>query len=551
MKIIGYVTGSTKDRFFTSIKDHRVHYYVDMPLEGICINQKNNLYSESVALHYLLNNDLFEPNICVGLEHYRTFLVEPGEYVPISTMSIAKYLESYDLICSSITHPYINYVDSILTTALVDFLETYRNDNPEYREIINYVLDKDNYHIPHTFHPATIFYAKSEVAKKFTEFMIPILEGYERYLMTACAEGKELTGDTAKEEDEDKVSIKPRRLGYVGEFLFDLWLKFQMKENTFKIFDKLEIVKWSRNLLDLDYLFYPSNPPLPKSYITLDVNYRHKSLTCIDNDSDIDVTHDNVKILSVGSKNDLFAYEEFISSRSNLREKFIVDQSEPDEDEGVKHIKALNPYLSETVALYYISKFLSEKYEIVGLEHYRTYFTKDHFIDPLDEEDVKSVLNKYDIVCATRKFPIWLKFRHGAMWLTPLDEIVMHIGRPALDMWIDVWKKIGARSPDLEGFHNYLYTSLKEGGYLICCNAFVAHRDVIRTWTNLILPIALNFLDKCPKDFLKLNRRCIAYLIEYTFGPWLEWNGYNIKYQPLRKMGRKLNMIEGYFFPIE
>ena len=91
-----------------------------------------------------------------------------------------------------------------------------------------------------------------------------------------------------------------------------------------------------------------------------------------------------MKIYVVGSSKNKFL------PLSNIREKFLVDQKH----EGY-NIDFLNPWYCELTGLFHLWKNVDD--DIVGLEHYRTYFWKDGHA--INEEQIKNELTKGDIIC--------------------------------------------------------------------------------------------------------------------------------------------------------
>ena len=97
-----------------------------------------------------------------------------------------------------------------------------------------------------------------------------------------------------------------------------------------------------------------------------------------------------MKIYVVGSSKNKFL------PLDNIREKFLIDQKH----EG-DNIDFLNPWYCELTGLYYLWKHVDD--EIVGLEHYRTYFWKDGH--PINETQIKEELKKGGVICGGWKLP--------------------------------------------------------------------------------------------------------------------------------------------------
>ena len=102
-----------------------------------------------------------------------------------------------------------------------------------------------------------------------------------------------------------------------------------------------------------------------------------------------------MKIYVVGSSKNKFL------PLDNIREKFLIDKSH----EG-DNIDFLNPWYCELTGLYYLWKHVDD--EIVGLEHYRTYFWKDGH--PINEAQIKEELKK------RRYYMWWMENAKSISW---------------------------------------------------------------------------------------------------------------------------------------
>ena len=85
------------------------------------------------------------------------------------------------------------------------------------------------------------------------------------------------------------------------------------------------------------------------------------------------------------------------SGLDSNRTKFLVDR--PHSGDNIDY---LNPWYCELTGLYHMWKNCDD--EIVGLEHYRRYFTGRQN-DPMDEEIAKMLLANHDVICVKAPYP--------------------------------------------------------------------------------------------------------------------------------------------------
>lgn len=218
-----------------------------------------------------------------------------------------------------------------------------------------------------------------------------------------------------------------------------------------------------------------------------------------------------MKIYVVGnSKNNFLPLD-------NIREKFLIDQKH----EG-DNIDFLNPWYCELTGLYYLWKHVDD--DIVGLEHYRTYFWKNGH--PINEEQIKEELKKGDIICGGYSYPApWCK--------TCCYDELNKCTKGTVPQFLKVLDK-----KDKE-FAEYFKKFLK-GKRLWACNLFVGPKKIFDEWMEFFFDVIIDFEQICPIGPRTNTLRREGYFAEFAFGAWLEYKGYKIVDTSIMKMNKNL-----------
>ena len=221
-----------------------------------------------------------------------------------------------------------------------------------------------------------------------------------------------------------------------------------------------------------------------------------------------------MKIYVVGSSKNKFL------PLDNIREKFLIDQKH----EG-DNIDFLNPWYCELTGIYYLWKHCDD--DIVGLEHYRTYFWKDGH--PINEEQIKEELTKGDIICGGYNCS-----NNGAKTLRPgLTTNSKHTDESFLKT-VELFDK---------KFSDYL-RNYWNGHRFWCCNIFIGSSKILNEWMKFFFDVIIEFEKKHPIGPATKTLRREGYFAEYTFGAWLEYNGYKIIHCDLLKLTKDLSKPE-------
>lgn len=221
-----------------------------------------------------------------------------------------------------------------------------------------------------------------------------------------------------------------------------------------------------------------------------------------------------MKIYVVGSSKNKFL------PLDNIREKFLIDQ--PHEGDNIDF---LNPWYCELTGLYYLWKHVDD--DIVGLEHYRTYFWKNNH--PINEVQIKEELKKGDIICGGYSYPApWCK-------TCCYDELNKHTKT--------VPQFLKVLSVKDKEFADYFRKFLK-GKRVWACNAFIGSKKIFDKWMEFFFDVIIDFEQICPIGPRTNTLRREGYFAEFMFGAWLEYKGYKIVDTSIMKFNKNLTKPE-------
>jgi len=214
-----------------------------------------------------------------------------------------------------------------------------------------------------------------------------------------------------------------------------------------------------------------------------------------------------MKIYVVGSTNNNFL------PLNSIREKFLIDL--PHDGDNIDN---LNPWLCEMTGLYYLWKH--EPDDIIGLEHYRRYFTnkRGHI---LSEEEIVSLLSRNDIIVV--KAPYTME-RPCKTWLINNDK------------WNDMLKFLMFMSVAVgDDYTNHCINHLN-GDYHCLGNMFISTKVLISQYCSFIFPLVLRYM-ACELHYGRsLPPRICGYFTEFLFGAWLEYTGKKMTFSKWRKL---------------
>lgn len=214
-----------------------------------------------------------------------------------------------------------------------------------------------------------------------------------------------------------------------------------------------------------------------------------------------------MKIYVVGSTKN-----EFLPLNS-IRQEFIVDTAHRGDN-----IDYMNPWLCEMTGLYYLWKH--EHSDIVGLEHYRRYFTNiDNEL--LTKLEIESILKKYDIIVVRANYS---HTKPCKTWLINHDK------------WNDMikfltWIQVNCGDNYFKKCIDYL-----DGDYHCLGNMFIARKSLLNEYCSYIFPLVIGYM-KCEVAYGRdLPSRICGYFTEFLFGAWLEYTGRKMYFSNWKKV---------------
>lgn len=234
-------------------------------------------------------------------------------------------------------------------------------------------------------------------------------------------------------------------------------------------------------------------------------------------------TDDEMEIAVVTStKNRVLTMQE----KEWSRKFFFVD-----EEHDQPNIDQFNPWFCELTALYYLHKHSTAKY--VGLEHYRrcfvvhgngSYDPNDYLI--LNGHDAMDILDKYDAI---------VTFHQHTPGRSAFSFLEVSHYTKMFNAWLDIVEE------GTPGFKQFCLDWLHHD-MLICCNMFIARKELIDKYCEWMFANTRAFMRKYPLS--EKRYRHIGYLGEFTFGAWLLFNKYRLKLQPHIRFNKELTELE-------
>ena len=190
------------------------------------------------------------------------------------------------------------------------------------------------------------------------------------------------------------------------------------------------------------------------------------------------------------------------------------------------NIDDMNKYFCELTALYYAWKHSAA--DIIGLEHYRTYFTQDNKL--LDESSIQRILSDHDIIVGRMHYPSLLKLksiRSGSMgehaptkpFLPTFEEILANYN-----------------SELSNAFEEYL-----DNDWLIPTNTFITTKEICNDYCDTLFKVLNEFVavTGCNTSTLRMA----GYMGELFLGAYIKWANLTPYFSDMTKYNKDLNGI--------
>lgn len=199
-------------------------------------------------------------------------------------------------------------------------------------------------------------------------------------------------------------------------------------------------------------------------------------------------------------------------------------------DDSGDNISYKNPFYSELTGLYWIWK--NSDAEVIGLVHYRRYFSNWAFNHILNKEDCEKILNDYDIILP-KKNKVFLD--------TLYDEY---------DHWHHIedlelcGKLIKEKFPD----YYVSFENVMNGNEMHCFNMFIAPKRIMDSYCNWLFSILFELEKK--NTYVNLyddyQKRIYGFLAERLFNVWLEKHDLKIKECEVKHLSIRFNFVRNF-----
>lgn len=212
-----------------------------------------------------------------------------------------------------------------------------------------------------------------------------------------------------------------------------------------------------------------------------------------------------MKIFVVGSTKNHFL------PLDKIRQKFFINQKH----EG-DNIDSLNPWYCELTGLYYLWKNCDD--DIVGLEHYRRYFSNDKG-QLLSENEIHSSLKGFDILCIKEDYSYRGPIKN---WLLVNKK------------WFDMSKFLVFIKVYVgEAYYNACLKFL-HGNWHALGNMFICRKELMNEYCKFTFDLLSTYMQVEKEAGRQLPSRIMGYFTEFLFGAWLTYHHKKINFKKLR-----------------
>lgn len=178
------------------------------------------------------------------------------------------------------------------------------------------------------------------------------------------------------------------------------------------------------------------------------------------------------------------------------------------DDAAGDNISALNPYLNECTALYWIWKHAAGNY--LGMVHYRRYFAEpDNPQVILEQDSAAALLEKYDI----------LVVREWIMAGSTELQLQMDLGMDTFQRILAVFRQAMKKNqPEYLAAMEYVLS----GRGFFRCNMFITHRQYFRAYCQWLFSFLLEVMEQLrPQLDGEMSTRAVGFFAERMLTVWL------------------------------
>lgn len=178
-------------------------------------------------------------------------------------------------------------------------------------------------------------------------------------------------------------------------------------------------------------------------------------------------------------------------------------------------------YFCELGGLYKLWKQVNT--DIVGLEHYRRFFTDNDAVPGtiITEDKIKTILSSHDIIMSLNH----LSAPNVLTWMAQekhnLTASTNTIVKEMLFKWLMYLRDYYSTE-----FVDYTMNRMLTERSYYGCNMFIGNKRPVDDYARFLFPT----LERFTIDVIRRKRepRLYGYLSEYIMGYWMEWRGYDI-----------------------
>lgn len=178
-------------------------------------------------------------------------------------------------------------------------------------------------------------------------------------------------------------------------------------------------------------------------------------------------------------------------------------------------------YFCELGGMYKLWKQVNT--DIVGLEHYRRFFTDNDAVPGtiLTEDKIKNILFSHDIIMSLNH----LSAPNILTWMAQEKHNPTASTNTIVKEMLFKWLMYLRDYYSTEFVDYTMNRMLTERSYY-GCNMFIGNKRVVDDYARFLFPT----LERFTIDVMRRKRepRLYGYLSEYIMGYWIEWRGYDI-----------------------